>query len=61
MRGRDNGLMDYNSARKFYNLSVRNWTDINVALYEENPQVGLHTHCRNWFQILSKIFSFLKI
>lgn len=39
MRGRDNGLLDYNTARKFYNMPFRNWTEINPSLYEENPEV----------------------
>ncbi|KAH1002613.1 hypothetical protein HUJ04_008686 [Dendroctonus ponderosae] len=40
MRGRDNGLPDYNTVRAFYGLSRRsNWTEINPALFKEKPQL----------------------
>ncbi|CAG9818789.1 unnamed protein product [Phaedon cochleariae] len=40
MRGRDNGLPDYNSIRAHYNLpKVENWMDINKKLFEEKPEL----------------------
>lgn len=40
MRGRDNGLPDYNTARNFFNLPRRdNWKEINPILFEENPKL----------------------
>ncbi|KAL7042509.1 hypothetical protein ACKWTF_001170 [Chironomus riparius] len=40
MRGRDNGLADYNSARKAYNLSPhKDWKDINPVLFEKDPEL----------------------
>uniref|UniRef100_A0A915J7Z2 NAD(P)H oxidase (H2O2-forming) n=1 Tax=Romanomermis culicivorax TaxID=13658 RepID=A0A915J7Z2_ROMCU len=40
MRGRDNGLMDYNSARKFFNLTIaKKWSDINPQLHKEDPKL----------------------
>ncbi|CAH1982304.1 unnamed protein product [Acanthoscelides obtectus] len=40
MRGRDNGLPDYNTVRAHYNLSkIRNWTDINPQLFKERPEL----------------------
>lgn len=36
MRGRDNGLPDYNTVRKCFGLEkVSNWSDINAALYKQ--------------------------
>lgn len=38
MRGRDNGLPDYNTVRKCFNLPmVSNWSDINPELYSKHP------------------------
>lgn len=38
MRGRDNGLPDYNSARKAYNLKPKtSWHDIAPGLFDKNP------------------------
>ena len=40
MRGRDSGLADYNTVRSFYGLGrVANWSDINPALYREEPEL----------------------
>merc|ERR550539_274288 len=40
MRGRDNGLPDYNTVRKCYGLPmVNSWSDINVEKYRENPDI----------------------
>ena len=40
MRGRDSGLADYNTVRRFYGLGrVANWSDINPALYSEQPDL----------------------
>lgn len=38
MRGRDNGLPDYNTAREYFKLARRKtWTDINPKLFNKNP------------------------
>lgn len=38
MRGRDNGLPDYNTARAHYGLPKRKaWNDINPSLFNKNP------------------------
>lgn len=38
MRGRDNGLPDYNSARVAFNLPPKkSWHDIAPKLFDENP------------------------
>ncbi|KAG1681999.1 Dual oxidase [Nymphon striatum] len=40
MRGRDNGLPDYNLARKCFNMPmISNWTQINPQLYKERPEI----------------------
>ncbi|CAL1286456.1 unnamed protein product [Larinioides sclopetarius] len=40
MRGRDNGLPDYNTVRRYFQLpEVRNWTQINPPLFERNPEL----------------------
>ncbi|XP_018563303.1 dual oxidase [Anoplophora glabripennis] len=40
MRGRDNGLPDYNTVRSYYNLpKIKNWRDINPKLFEERPEL----------------------
>ena len=40
MRGRDNGLADYNTVRKCNGLpKVKEWKQINPRLYEESPEV----------------------
>lgn len=40
MRGRDNGLADYNSARAAYKLPRRvDWKEINPALFEAKPEL----------------------
>jgi len=40
MRGRDSGLPDYNTVRKFYRLPrVANWSDINPKLYQEDKEL----------------------
>lgn len=40
MRGRDNGLPDYNTAREAFGLSRRNdWKEINPELFEKNPEL----------------------
>ncbi|CAG9862185.1 unnamed protein product [Phyllotreta striolata] len=40
MRGRDNGLPDYNTVRVAYGLpKIERWEDINRAFFEENPAV----------------------
>ncbi|KAK0174536.1 hypothetical protein PV327_010296 [Microctonus hyperodae] len=40
MRGRDNGLSDYNTARQHFNLSrINNWNEINVKLFKKNPKL----------------------
>ena len=51
MRGRDNGLPDYNTARVHFKLSRRKtWNDINPGFFEKNPdmlQVLKDTHGNN--------------
>ncbi|XP_076326783.1 dual oxidase-like isoform X2 [Tachypleus tridentatus] len=48
MRGRDNGIPDYNRVRKCYHLPmVSNWSDINPAFYSEQPEL---------FNKLSKLY-----
>lgn len=38
MRGRDNGLPDYNSARVAFNLPPKkSWHEINPTLFDQNP------------------------
>lgn len=39
MRGRDNGLADYNTVRRAFNLPRVNWSEINPQYAEANPQV----------------------
>lgn len=40
MRGRDNGLPDYNTVRAAFKLSrVKRWQDINPALYAKQPEM----------------------
>lgn len=40
MRGRDNGLPDYNTVRKAFGLAVMtNWSDINPELAKEKPEI----------------------
>lgn len=40
MRGRDNGLPDYNTAREAFGLPRRNdWKEINPELFEKNPEL----------------------
>lgn len=40
MRGRDNGLPDYNSAREAFGLPRKNeWTDINPELFAAQPEL----------------------
>ena len=40
MRGRDNGLPDYNEVRKCHGLpKITSWKNINPKLYEEVPEV----------------------
>jgi dual oxidase len=40
MRGRDNGLPDYNSVRKCNGLpKINTWPDINPRSYEEEPEL----------------------
>lgn len=37
MRGRDNGLPDYNTVRKCFGLpKITNWKDINPTLFKEH-------------------------
>ena len=38
MRGRDNGLADYNTIRRYFGLpALSNWSQINPSLYERAP------------------------
>lgn len=40
MRGRDNGLPDYNTVRRAFGLRpVTNWTEINPELYAIKPEI----------------------
>lgn len=40
MRGRDNGLPDYNTIRVAYGLAkFKNWSDINPTLFEKRPEI----------------------
>lgn len=40
MRGRDNGLPDYNTARQHFGLEkVKTWNDINPKLFESKPEL----------------------
>lgn len=40
MRGRDNGLPDYNTVRRFFRLPmINNWTQINSKLYKRKPEI----------------------
>lgn len=40
MRGRDNGLPDYNTAREAYGLQRhKTWMDINPRLFEAQPEL----------------------
>ncbi|KAL1517076.1 hypothetical protein ABEB36_000887 [Hypothenemus hampei] len=49
MRGRDNGLPDYNTVRVYYGLTKRsNWTEINPKLFKEKPEL---------LQTLQKVYS----
>lgn len=46
MRGRDDGLSDYNTARAAFNLPKRtSWQDINPTLFDQNP--GLEDDLRS--------------
>lgn len=49
MRGRDNGLPDYNTVRRYFQLpEIRNWSHINPQLYERNSKI---------FDDLSELYS----
>lgn len=37
MRGRDNGLPDYNTVRQYFNLPKREWNTINEIRYNLEP------------------------
>ena len=40
MRGRDNGLPDYNTVRKALGMeTITNWTEINPVLAEQKPEI----------------------
>lgn len=40
MRGRDNGLPDYNTVRSYYKLpKIKDWKDINPKLFSEKPEL----------------------
>lgn len=40
MRGRDNGLPDYNTVRKCFHLEpVKEWVDINPELFNKRPEL----------------------
>lgn len=40
MRGRDNGLPDYNTARAYFGLPARKtWNEINPELFKRNPEL----------------------
>ena len=40
MRGRDSGLPDYNTVRRYYHLPrVNNWSDINPTLYTQDREL----------------------
>jgi len=40
MRGRDNGLPDYNTVRRYFGLpAISNWTQINPILYSRKPEI----------------------
>lgn len=40
MRGRDNGLPDYNTVRAYLGLSIRHsWNEINPELFQQNPEL----------------------
>lgn len=40
MRGRDNGLPDYNTVRTYFKLpSIKEWNDINPKLFKEKPDM----------------------
>ena len=40
MRGRDNGLPDYNEVRKCHGLpKINSWQNINSKLFEESPEI----------------------
>lgn len=42
MRGRDNGLPDYNTVRKYFNLpEIRNWSLVNPELFKRKPKVNI--------------------
>lgn len=38
MRGRDNGLADYNTVRRVYNLPKLNWSEINPQFARDKPE-----------------------
>ena len=40
MRGRDNGLPDYNTVRKYFHLQpIEQWIDINPDLFNQKPEL----------------------
>lgn len=40
MRGRDNGLADYNTIRAYYGLQKKkNWNEINPELFDKKPEL----------------------
>ena len=40
MRGRDNGLPDYNTVRTYFKLNkVKKWNDINPRLFDKDPDL----------------------
>ncbi|XP_054708131.1 dual oxidase-like [Uloborus diversus] len=51
MRGRDNGLPDYNTVRKYFQLpEIRNWSHINPELFKQNPEI---------FKVMSELYGTL--
>lgn len=59
MRGRDNGLPDYNTVRNCFGLDkVTNWTEINPELFKTNVSYNFERICRSiCFENLNAFFS----
>ncbi len=52
MRGRDNGLPDYNTVRKYFGLPrVSNWSEINPILFKEEVTFII-PHYNNFFYLV---------
>ena len=57
MRGRDSGLPDYNTIRKYYHLPrVSNWSDINPGLYNKDQRWKQDFYFETYCRLIASVF-----